>query len=258
MNEVFEAYAHYYDLFYSDKGYAAEAQYVADQIRRFSPSARRILELGCGTGAHAEHLARMGFDVVGVDMSETMLARAKARQAGLPVDVAARLTFMNGDARNLRIGETYDVVVSLFHVMSYQTANSDLEAAFSTAASHLTNGGVFLFDFWYGPAVLSQRPEVRVKRLVNEMVRILRIAEPEMFSNQNRVDVNYSLLIEDIKTGRLTRMFEKHSMRYFFKPELELLMKYSGFRPEYFAEWMTEQPMSCDGWSSVLVARRLV
>jgi ubiquinone/menaquinone biosynthesis C-methylase UbiE len=50
---VFADYAHYYDLLYRDKDYAAEAEYVVGLIRKFHPSARSILELGSGTGIHA-------------------------------------------------------------------------------------------------------------------------------------------------------------------------------------------------------------
>ena len=255
MNQVFDSYAAYYDLLYQDKDYVAEAEYVASHIRVHAPQAKSILELGCGTGAHAEHLAHLGFVVVGVDMSETMLTRAEARKAKLPKEVGSRLTFVHGDVRSIRTGQTYDAVISLFHVMSYQTTNADLEETFTTAATHLSIGGVFMYDFWYGPAVLSQRPSVRVKHLEDEKVRVLRIAEPEIFPNENRVDVNYELLIEEIGTGKIQRMFEKHCMRYLFKPELELLMKYSGFHPESFTEWMTDNPMSCERWNSVLIAR---
>lgn len=81
MSQVFDTYAHYYDLLYRDKDYAGESEYVAAHIRKQAPQAKRILELGCGTGAHAEHLARMGYTVHGVDLSKAMLARAEARKA---------------------------------------------------------------------------------------------------------------------------------------------------------------------------------
>ena len=55
MNPAFDTYARYYDLLYRDKDYAGEAAYVASHIRQHAPEAARILELGCGTGAHAEH-----------------------------------------------------------------------------------------------------------------------------------------------------------------------------------------------------------
>ena len=70
---VFSDYARYYDLLYRDKDYAAEAEYVAGLIRKFHPSARSILELGSGTGMHAIHLAKQGYEVTGIDISPDMI-----------------------------------------------------------------------------------------------------------------------------------------------------------------------------------------
>ena len=92
----------------------AEADYVAAHIRQHAPQAKRILELGCGTGAHAEHLASMGYVVHGVDLSESMLARAESRKSKLPPEMAARMSFQHGDVRTVRTGQIYDVVISLF------------------------------------------------------------------------------------------------------------------------------------------------
>lgn len=220
---TFNAYAGYYDLLYRDKDYVAEAEYVASHIRAYAPQARCILDLGCGTGAHAEHLARLGFVVHGVDQSTEMLARAEARKAYLPPDIAARLSFSSGDVRTVRMSKTYDVVISLFHVMSYQTTNTDIEAAFETAASHLQASGLFLFDFWYGPAVLTQTPEVRIRRLEDDDIKVTRIAEPVMHENENVVDVNYTVFIEVKRTGKIEQIREIHKMRYFFLPELARL-----------------------------------
>jgi predicted TPR repeat methyltransferase len=82
--------------------------------------------------------------VHGVDLSDVMLARAAARKATLPPEEAEHLTFASGDELTVRTSATYDAVISLFHVMSYHTINADLEAAFETAASQLTPGGLSL------------------------------------------------------------------------------------------------------------------
>lgn len=256
MSQVFDTYARYYDLLYRDKDYAAEAEYVASHIRGNVPQAKSILELGCGTGAHAEHLARLGYTVHGVDMSEEMLARAEERKAALPAEVAARLTFVLGDARSVRTLQTYDVVISLFHVMSYQTTNVDLVAAFETAAAHLSPGGIFLFDFWYGPAVLTQKPEVRVKRLEDEEIKVTRIAEPVMQVNENLVEVNYTVFIEVMATGKIEEVREKHRMRYLFLPELQYCHG-AEFRTAECLGWMSENVPDAQTWACMKVLRRV-
>lgn len=254
MNRVFDTYARYYDLLYRDKDYVAEAEYVASCIRQYAPHATRILELGCGTGAHAEHLARLGYEVHGIDMSESMLARAASRRAALPPELAARVSFSHGDVRSIRTGETYGAVISLFHVMSYQTANADIAAALETAAAHLARGGIFLFDFWYGPAVLSQRPEVRVKRLEDAAIKVTRIAEPAMHVNENVVDVNYTVFVELKATRQVEQIHEQHRMRYLFLPELKQLLANGGFDVLGQYRWMDTKAPDETAWAGFVIA----
>lgn len=253
MSQVFDSYASYYDLLYRDKDYAGESEYVAAHIRKQIPKAKRILDLGCGTGVHAEHLARMGYTVHGVDMSEAMLARAEARKATQPPEIADRLSFSLGDVRTVRTGETYDVVISLFHVMSYQTTNTDLEAAIDTAAVHLESGGMFLFDFWYGPAVLTQKPEVRVKRLEDNEIKVTRIAEPEMHVNENTVDVNFTVFIEVKKSMLVEQVKETHQMRYLFLPELVCFAEVDTWSDFKSYGWMKLQVLHQDDWAGIAV-----
>lgn len=256
MKPVFDAYARYYDLLYRDKDYAAETDYVASLVRAHAPRAARILELGCGTGAHAEHLARMGYSVHGVDLSETMLAGATARKAGLPADLAGRLSFGKGDVRTARTGESYDAVLSLFHVMSYQTADADLAAAFATAAAHLAPGGLFLFDFWYGPAVLAQVPEDRVKRLEDDAIKVTRFAKPIMREREHVVEVNYSVSIDIKNSGQTQEVHESHAMRYLFVPEIEQRLEAATWSAVKTFPWMGSGPLSDEHWSGCALAVR--
>ena len=253
---VFDAYASYYDLLYRDKNYLAEAEYVSSRIREYAPDAGRILELGCGTGAHAEYLAKMGYTVHGVDMSEEMLSKAKARKRDLPHEISARLSFQSGDVRSVRTDQTFDAVISLFHVMSYLPTNEDVAAAFETAAAHLSSGGLFLFDFWYGPAVLMQQPETRIKRLENSQIEVTRIAEPELFVNSNLVDVNYEVFVKEKNTKIIDKLNETHRMRYFFLPELERY-RCCMWKELISEEWLSGDSLTAKSWSGMQLLSHL-
>lgn len=256
MNRVFDAYARYYDLLYKNKDYRGEAAFVGSHLRKHSASSTRILELGCGTGAHAEHLARAGHRVHGLDFSDAMIAGAMARKATLQPEVANLLSFAGGDVRGTRLGEVYDCVISLFHVVSYQTTNRDLAAAFETAAAHLAPGGLFLFDFWYGPAVLAQRPETRIRRLEDGDTKVLRMAESKLDENANRVDVTFTVHVEDLRSGGRQEIVETHCMRYLFLPEIDLLLNAAGLERVDTGEWMTDQPPSISTWGVFVLARK--
>lgn len=246
---VFDAYAAYYDLLYRDKDYAGEAAYVHGLIRRYAPGARDILELGCGTGRHAEAFAQLGFRVTGVDRSGEMVARARERAAG-----RHDLLLMEGDLRDFRSDRKFEVVLALFHVMSYQTENADLSAAFATAAEHLARGGIFIFDCWYGPGVLTDPPTTRVRRLHGNGIDMTRIAEPVSHHDRNRVDVHYEVIVEG--ASRMERIREVHSMRYLFTPEVDLLLDAAGLRRLAAEQWLDGSVLGAESWNACYVAAR--
>lgn len=245
---IFSSYADYYNLFYRDKDYQAEAEYIISLITQYKPSAGTILDLGCGTGRHDAILANKGYNVHGVDSSEAMLAEAY-RLEGLN-----NLSFSKGDIRTIRLGKKFDIVVSLFHVMSYQTTNDDLLKAFQTMACHLDHNGLMIFDCWYGPGVLTIRPEIRVRRIENENWDITRIAEPILHPHENIVDVNYRVMVMRKDNNTVTEIREIHRMRYLFKPEIELLLQLSGFKLTTFQEFLTRENPSEKSWNVVFVA----
>jgi SAM-dependent methyltransferase len=256
MSSVFEAYARYYDLLYRDKDYGAEVNFIISQLQMHSSTASKVLDLGCGTGIHGELLARQGYRVHGIDQSADMLIKAKSRIANLPSDIASRLRFSTGDARTIRTGEKYDAVISLFHVMSYHNTNCDLKKAFATAAEHLLPGGIFLFDYWYGPAVLLQRPNKREKVLEDDLIHVHRVAEPVMRLAENIVDVNYSMDINNKITNESYQIKETHSMRYLFLPELPLLAGELDWEECKSSAWMKLTPPTADDWAGFSVIRR--
>jgi SAM-dependent methyltransferase len=248
---VFGTYSRYYDLLYKGKDYAGEAEYVETLTSRHRPNAKTILDLGCGTGRHAQLLAKKGFEVTGLDRSEQMLATARAAASN-----GHALEFLQGDLRDARLGREFDVVVSLFHVMSYQTTNADLKAAFTTVREHLKHGGLFLFDCWYGPAVLTQRPQVRIQRLEDEHLAVTRLAEPVMRPSENLVDVNYQIFIRDKASGHTDQLAETHTMRYLFVPEIELLFESCGLELLRCSEFMTEKDPSTESWNALFIGTK--
>lgn len=119
--EVFGDYAYYYNSFYRDKNYAAEAGIVDKLLKKYSSNnLGKILNMGCGTGRHDLELWRLGYHVHGIDISETMIEVAKRQLENIDKN---ELVFEVGDICSYYVQDTYDSVISLFHVMSYQTGN---------------------------------------------------------------------------------------------------------------------------------------
>jgi SAM-dependent methyltransferase len=251
----FHKYSAYYDLLYADKDYQAEAEYVAGRLRGANAQARSILELGSGTGRHGGVLAAMGFDVYGIEKSSEMASIARPVEAS--ADQPGSFTFEVGDLRVVRMGRTFDAVVSLFHVISYQTTNEDIAAAFRTAAEHLEPGGLFLFDVWHGPAVLATPPSVRTKEAANQRYRVKRVARPEIAVPSATVRVFYELDCEDIEAGHRVQFNEEHVMRYLFPDEVTEIGKAAGFTLVAAEEFLTGRTPTTDTWGVCYLLKKL-
>jgi SAM-dependent methyltransferase len=245
--EVFKRYSDWYDALYSDKDYPAEARYVLNHLPD-PGNGRPILELGCGTGRHALEFARAGRGVVAVDRSPGMLARARQLVGSSLAPLRERVRLVHSDAQRLNLDERFSAAVSLFHVMSYQVAQDDLEAFFRTAARHLVPGGVFLFDFWYGPAVLFQRPETRSRKIAAAGVEVHRVSVPELDPAANVVHVHFDTYVRRPGSAAIEHVAERHSMRYFFETEIRDLASRTGFASARLEEWVTGRPPGTGTW----------
>lgn len=249
--EIFKDYAYYYNAFYQSKDYKAEAQQVDNLLRKYGDDICRVINYGCGTGRHDLELSRLGYRCKGIDMSSLMIKIAQENAA----TENAEIDFSVADIRTYEPSEKYDAVISLFHVMSYQNSNRDILSAFQAARNALESGGIFLFDVWYGPGVLSDKPVVRVKEIEDEQNKLIRIARPVMHDKENVVDVCYEVLVVDKETGHTKTIDEVHHMRYFFRPELEFYLQEAGFELIENLDCQTLDETDYDSWTSYFVAR---
>ena len=246
MSNNFDMYSRYYDLLNMDKNYESEVDYIYYKLKSYSKKIERILELGTGTGIHAELLQKKGLHVTGIELSKNMAEQAIEK--GIECYVC--------DCCEFRLDKKFDAVISIFHVISYVTENEKLLKTFQNVYDHLDSNGVFLFDVWYSPAVYNLKPEVRIKRIINEELIITRLAEPALHYNRNVVDVNYEVIIEEKLNSRITRINETHPMRHFSLPEIQLLASFAGFEIIETKEWMTGKEPSENTWGVCFILRK--
>ena len=245
--KVFDAYAKYYDLLYKEKNYKSEADYVTSLIQKYMPEAESILDLGCGTGKHDICFSENNFKVTGVEQSEKMILLADLNKKNTNVN------FVNGDIRNVRLNKKYDVIISLFHVINYQSTNEDLRSTFKTVKEHLNPRGKFIFDFWYGPAVLSDRPVNKVRSFKDDECIIERITQPDINVNGNYVDVNFKISVREVRTDSEQKIEETHRMRYLFLPELNLILDELDMNIDHTEEWMSGKALTDKSWYGLAV-----
>jgi ubiquinone/menaquinone biosynthesis C-methylase UbiE len=128
------ALARLYDL---DNGWAEDRAFCLD----LAAGAGSVLDLGCGTGELALRIAaEHGAAVTGVDPAGAMLDLARAKPG------AERVRWIEGDARSLRLGQSFDLIVMTGHAFQTLLTRKDRAACLSTIARHLAPGGRFAFD----------------------------------------------------------------------------------------------------------------
>jgi SAM-dependent methyltransferase len=138
----FTIVAEHYDQLMRSVPYDSWVDYVEDILERVGYRPRRVLDLACGTGAVGLRMAQRGYDVVGVDISLSML-RQVAGNAGR---VGVRMPVVCQDAVRLGIKPAFDLVVCLYDSLNNILFLRDLVRAFRGVRGALKPGGLFIFD----------------------------------------------------------------------------------------------------------------
>src|SRR5258708_35358041 len=142
----YEKSARIYDILYVGTGikdYRAEVAELNRLIEESCPTARTLLDVACGTGAHLAELRRR-YEVEGADLSPAMLGVARERLPGVPLHQA--------DMRELDLGRSFDAVICLFSSIGYVTDPSEMRSTVARLAVHVAPGGVLILDGWVRPA----------------------------------------------------------------------------------------------------------
>ena len=140
---AYEYLAGCYDRFTTDVHYAAWADYLEKHFARSKLPIHTVLDLACGTGSLTCELAGRGYEMIGADLSEEMLAQAaeKARDVeGIPP------IFLHQAMEKLDLYGTIDACVCCLDSVNYVTDPKQLRKAFQRVYLFLMPGGLFLFD----------------------------------------------------------------------------------------------------------------
>lgn len=154
--EMYRDFADVYDIFMDDTPYGAWGERLDLLIKKYGVSkperdAEDVLEsernlvvdLGCGTGTLTELMYAKGYDLIGVDASESMLniAQQKKEKSG------SEILYLLQDMRELELYSTVGTVFSVCDSLNYILEEEELRGVFSLVRNYLFPGGIFIFDF---------------------------------------------------------------------------------------------------------------
>jgi SAM-dependent methyltransferase len=140
--EAYRNFAQVYDLFMEDTPYDEWVEYLKSLWERYNHKPKLIADLGCGTGTITRILAKDGYDMIGIDLSEDMLAVAREKASEREQDIL----YLLQDMREFELYGTVDCIISLFDSINYITEKDDLFEVFKLVNNYLEPGGLFIFD----------------------------------------------------------------------------------------------------------------
>jgi len=243
--ELFQNYAKKYDDESFTKGTIGEVDFIEKEID-YNKSFR-ILDIGCGTGRHSIELAKRGYNVVGIDLSESMLKRAKEKAR----NENAKVDFIQADARHLNFNNKFDLAIMLcegaFPLMETDEMNY---AILENAANALKQNGKLIFTTLNGLFPLFHS----VKDFINQN-------SSEGTSKENTFDL---MTFRDISTYEVVDDFGnkktlKCNERYYVPSEITWLLKSLGFKKIDIlgcplGKWSRETSLTTEDFEMLVIA----
>lgn len=144
MSEAYTNFAAVYDVFMDETPYQQWSEFLIKLLEKYQVKEEElVLDLGCGTGTLTELLATAGYDMIGIDNAEEMLAIAMEKKQQSQLEIL----YLLQDMRELELYGTVKAVISICDSLNYLLEEEDLLETFSLVNNYLDPSGIFIFDF---------------------------------------------------------------------------------------------------------------
>ena len=245
--ELFENYAEGYEKEPFVKGTIGEVDFMEKEINYNKDIS--ILDIGCGTGRHSIELARRGYLVTGIDLSDAQLKKARLNAAATNVEVK----FIKADARKLSFYNQFDLVIMVcegaFPLMETDEMNFSI---LQNAANALKERGTFIFTTLNGLFPLFNS----VKDFINQN-KNNEISKENTFDLMTFRDHSEYEHVDDDGNKKMLKCNE----RYYVPSEITWLLKTLGFKSiEIFGEelgnWTKERKLTTGDFEMLVIAKK--
>ena len=240
MKKVYEPFlksADFYDLFYKNKNYKNETDYVLKKLS----NKINLLDVGCGTGKHSFLFSKYKINVTGVEFSKKMINKKLENKY---------LKFINDDFLKFKPKQKFHNIVALFHVVNYMNSEYKIRKFFNQASNFLENKGRLIFDSWNVIDSNNQNQPTE-KHIKTKNYDIFRFSKTKIYKDYIEVIFDFLVINHDAKNYHV--FTEKHKMRPYSKSFFLDLAKENGLKLIENKEFLTEKKITTTTKSSIYV-----
>ncbi|HJD26687.1 MAG TPA: class I SAM-dependent methyltransferase [Candidatus Blautia intestinipullorum] len=245
--ESYGRFAQVYDLFMDNVDYAGWADHLEKRLKTAGIENGLVLELGCGTGTMTGLLAQKGYDMIGVDNSEEMLAEAMEKKVESGLDIL----YLMQDMQEFELYGTVRAAVSVCDSLNYITDPEELKQVFCLVNNYLDPGGLFLFDI---NTVHKYRDVLGDTTIAEDREEASFIWE-NSYDPESRINTYELAVFLPREDGLYEKCEELHCQRGYEKAEIEKLLKEAGMEIEGVYEAYTDKPASKDSERLLFIAK---
>ncbi|MCX7592404.1 MAG: methyltransferase domain-containing protein [Fischerella sp.] len=221
--------AHFYDCFHAGKQFffMSERTDISLWLDLASKYGDPILELGCGTGRTAIPLAEAGFQVTGIDISDSMLEFARQK--------SSLVNWVKGDMCNFDLNTEFSLITLPYFTFNILLELEEAESCLACVRRHLQSGGKFAIDLLNPyPRYLNDVVHLAGKRILDCIFPNPQGGGSIIATSTREYDVEHQIATERLFyhiPGR-EEVVEDIKIRLYFPQEIEILLKYNGFKVE--------------------------
>lgn len=242
----YDAFAEVYDKLTDNIEYKKRADYVSALFDRYGVRGKEpILDLACGTGSLTIELAKLGYDMIGVDSSYAMLSQAQNKKYEENVDVL----FLCQDMTELDLYGTISGAVCMLDSLNHLDSAEDVKRTIEKVGLFMEHGGIFIFDV---NTIYKHREILGNNTFVYDCDDVYCVWQNSL-NDDDSVDI--SLDIFERKDGAYYRSGEEFSERAYPIGQYKKWLGDAGFELLHIYDEMSDRELNDRTQRAVFVAR---
>ena len=221
MTKPYQSFAQVYDRFMVDIPVHDWVDFIESLWKQDKSKPELILDMGCGTGAISLPLARKGYNIIGVDISEDMLTVARQKAAKAELDIL----FLQQDMRSFELYGTVDSVICICDIINYLNNIDELHQFFGLVYNYLNPGSSFVFDI----STEYKYREVLADSIFCDIDDCAAYIWENSYIPERRINEYHVTFFIENEAGKYDRIEEFHSLKAFSIADIMSALELSGF-----------------------------